>query len=462
MNRRELFKRGLALGGGAALLSAGPTWAQTAPADYKALVCVFLFGGNDSDSMIVPNDDARFQQQMNVRAALMKKRAEYLPLSGVGYALHPNLVELMPIWEQGALTTVFNVGPLDAPLTKAEVLAKSRALPQGLFSHSTQQDLWSTSTTNQAASADRSGWGARLSDAMQSDRVMVVGDSARFAEGGARASLTLPETPGVFFGAASEYSADPPRAARNAALRSLLALADGNTIAQGFAGLQKNALESSSALAAILARTPQTPNSPDAALSAPFNNLTFKNDSDLSRQLYQVAKLINNRATVGGTRHVYFVSLGGFDTHAGQLGRHDNLMRTLSFALKGFYGAMEAIGMRDRVTTFTMSDFGRSLKANSTSGTDHGWGGHQLVLGGAVAGGLVYGRYPDLTLGGVDDFGSGATAQGRWLPTISVDQYGATLAKWFGLADSVMPSVFPNINNFSQANSLRDLGFMRT
>jgi uncharacterized protein (DUF1501 family) len=418
--------------------------------------------GNDSDSMIVPNDDARFQQQMNVRAALMKKRAEYLPLSGVGYALHPNLVELMPIWEQGALTTVFNVGPLDAPLTKAEVLAKSRALPQGLFSHSTQQDLWSTSTTNQAASADRSGWGARLSDAMQSDRVMVVGDSARFAEGGARASLTLPETPGVFFGAASEYSADPPRAARNAALRSLLALADGNTIAQGFAGLQKNALESSSALAAILARTPQTPNSPDAALSAPFNNLTFKNDSDLSRQLYQVAKLINNRATVGGTRHVYFVSLGGFDTHAGQLGRHDNLMRTLSFALKGFYGAMEAIGMRDRVTTFTMSDFGRSLKANSTSGTDHGWGGHQLVLGGAVAGGLVYGRYPDLTLGGVDDFGSGATAQGRWLPTISVDQYGATLAKWFGLADSVMPSVFPNINNFSQANSLRDLGFMRT
>jgi uncharacterized protein (DUF1501 family) len=174
-----------------------------------------------------------------------------------------------------------------------------------------------------------------------------------------------------------------------------------------------------------------------------------------------VAKLINNRAAVGGTRHIYFVSLGGFDTHAGQLGRHDNLMRTLSFALKGFQGAMDAIGMRDRVTTFTMSDFGRSLKANSTSGTDHGWGGHQLVLGGAVIGKRLYGRYPDLTLGGTNDFGSGVTAQGRWLPTTSVDQYGATLAKWFGLAGSLMQGVFPNINNFGQAATPRDLGFLK-
>lgn len=460
MNRRELLKRGLAIGGGATLISTAPSFAQT-PNDFKALVCVFLFGGHDSDAMIVPNDDARFQQQMNVRAALMKKRAEYLPLGATGYALHPNLAELMPVWEKGVMTNVFNVGPLDRPLTKAEVLARSRVLPQGLFSHSTQQDLWSTSSVNQSASADRSGWGARLVDSMQSDRVMVLGDSSRFAEGGTRASLTLPETPGVFFGATSEFSADPPRAARNAALRSLLTMADNNTIAQSFAGLQKNVLESSSALAAILARTPQTPNSPDAALNAPFNNLTFKNDSDLSRQLYQVAKLINNRAAVGGTRHVYFVSLGGFDTHAGQLGRHDNLMRTLSFALKGFFGAMEAIGMSNQVTTFTMSDFGRSLKANSTSGTDHGWGGHLLVLGGAVAGSRLYGKYPDLNLGGADDFGSGTTAQGRWLPTTSVDQYGATLAKWFGLAESLMPAVFPNINNFGQAATPRDLGFIK-
>jgi uncharacterized protein (DUF1501 family) len=138
MNRRELFRRGLALGGGATLFSAAPSFAQTNPGDYKALVCVFLFGGHDSDAMIVPNDDVRFQQHANVRAALMKKRAEYLPLTGTGYALHPNLIELMPAWEQGALTAVFNVGPLDAPLTKAEVPAKSRALPQGrsLIPHS--------------------------------------------------------------------------------------------------------------------------------------------------------------------------------------------------------------------------------------------------------------------------------------------------------------------------------------
>ncbi len=242
---------------------------------------------------------------------------------------------------------------------------------------------------------------------------------------------------------------------RRAMLDTMANRLSGNRLVDAFAGIQKTALFRSSTIGPLLGIAPD--NTPGEPLNTVFGNLTGVYDTSLAEQLYQVAKLIENRGVVGGNRHVYVVSIDGFDTHGDQLARQAENFDELGPALAAFQAAMAQLGVENEVTTFTLSDFGRTLKPNSSGGTDHGWGSHHIVLGGAVRGGLAYGNYPSLQLGGTDDFGVNSWEwQGRWIPSQSVDQYVATLAAWMGLSDIQLDAMLPNLTHFP----VRNLGFI--
>ena len=474
--RRRFLGRGLAgtaaaFGAGSLanlLLAARPAYA----ADYKALVCVFLYGGNDGMNMITPRDSARHAQYAGVRGALALPQASLLALDGVNYGLHPAMTALQPAWTAGQLAPVFNVGPLFKPLTKAQLRSlpsSDPAIPDNLFSHSDQQILWETGS---ADSLTRTGWGGRASDTLQTaNPVISVGGNGRFGLSALQAPLVLP-APGSFFGAHG-FSADDlkwaPNAARKSALDALYsqAAADavGNDMIDGYSRQQRDAFEVSARLGGVVGALPGDALSA-AGIDAAFATLTVdrKIANPLAKQLYQVAKLVANNATVRGNRQIFFAQLGGFDTHGQQIGvdalsgHHAGLMKTLADALAAFNTAMNNLGLGQQVTSFTQSDFGRTLKPNNSSGTDHAWGNQHLVLGGAVKGGATYGRYPELVLGGADDVGVDAwELQGRWIPSTSVDQYAATLLRWFGANEGQLDQVLPNLANFGTA---RGLGFV--
>ena len=470
--RRWLQASGLAggtLGAGALanlLLAPRPVYA----ANYKALVCVFLYGGNDGLNMIVPTDTSRHTQYRNVRQALAIPQASLVPLAGSNYGLHPAMAALKPAWDEGRLAPVFNVGPLAAPLTKAALRAapaNSSLIPDNLFSHSDQQILWETGS---ADSLTRTGWGGRAADTLATvNPVISVGGNGRFGLSALNAPLVLPES-GATFGTYELSSADnrlnyPPIAARAAALRALYSQAQDNDLADVYARMQRDAFTVSDRLGALVKTQPGDA-SAVAGIDAAFASLTTNKvvAPGLARQLYQAAKLIAGNATVQGTQQIFFAQLGGFDTHGNQVatsatdGEHARLLKGVGDALAAFYNAMKNIGLGDAVTTFTQSDFGRTFRPNNSSGTDHAWGNQHLVLGGAVRGAATYGAYPDLVLGGNDDVGvDDWELQGRWIPTTAVDQYAATLLGWFGASDSQLDAILPNLANFG-AN--RKLGFL--
>jgi uncharacterized protein (DUF1501 family) len=474
--RRRFLGRGLA--GTAAAFGAGSLanlLLATRPAfaaDYKALVCVFLYGGNDGMNMITPSDAARHAQYAGVRGALALPQANLVALSGVNYGLHPAMTALQPAWTAGQLAPVFNVGPLAKPLTKAQfrnLPSSDPAIPDNLFSHSDQQILWETGS---ADSLTRTGWGGRASDTLQTaNPVISVGGNGRFGLSALQAPLVLP-APGSFFGAHGFSANDlkwAPNAARKNALDALYAQAAadaaGNDMIDGYSRQQRDAFEVSARLGGVVEALPGDALSA-SGIDAAFKSLTVdrKIANPLARQLYQVAKLVANNATVRGNRQIFFAQLGGFDTHGQQIGadavsgHHAGLMKTLADALAAFNTAMNNLGLGPQVTSFTQSDFGRTLKPNNSSGTDHAWGNQHLVLGGAVKGGATYGRYPELVLGGVDDVGVDAwELQGRWIPSTSVDQYAATLLRWFGANEGQLDQVLPNLVNFGTA---RGLGFV--
>jgi len=475
MNRREWLVRssaGLAgaLGTGhlANLMLASTASAQST--GYKALVCIFLYGGNDGLNTIVPTDAARHNQYKAVRGSLHLPLAKLLPLSGVSYGLHPALAGLSPAWADGKLAPVFNVGTLYKPLTKAEFRAtpaSSDLLPDNLFSHSDQQNLWENGTTN---TLTRTGWGGRASVALNTaNPVISVGGSARFGLSEAQSPLVLPETPGDVFGSYNLQPADlsyAPNAARKKAIDAMYAERQPLDLGNAFTAAQRNAFSVSDRLGALVKVKPGS-DAAFAAIDAAFASLR-KADGTLTtgmaKQLYQIAKMVFRRDTVQGSRQVFFAQMGGFDTHGNQLvtgapteGEHARLLKQLGDALGAFYAAMKAIGMSESVTAFTQSDFGRTFTPNNSTGTDHAWGNQHLVVGGAVKGGTTYGTYPDLTLGGPDDVGVDAwERQGRWIPTTSVDQYAATLLSWFGVNDTQLLGVLPNLKNFSS----KKLGFV--
>ena len=420
--------------------------AQTQP-DYKALVCVFLFGGNDGNNTLIPLDAAGYGQYAAIRPAtsgINLPQASLLPIQPIDsaspFGLHPSLPDLQTLFNQNRMAILANVGTLLQPTTQAQYAAGLR--PLSLYSHADQQAQWQSAVSSAASGT---GWGGRIADkvapmnAASGFPVVTSLDGAVLFTSGASASpLSIPAT-GSF--ALSGYNASAAASARMNAVRQLLAQASGNALVDGASDIGAQALDLSATVSPILANANST-------IAPLFTNLK----TSTANQLYQVAKLIEARAATGAARQIFFVQLGSFDTHGDQLNRQQNLFEELSPALKAFYDATVALGIASQVTTFTLSDFGRTLQPASGGGTDHAWGSHHFIIGGAVQGGKIYGRYPQLALGGPDD----AEKEGRWLPSCSVDQYGATLARWFGVATTDLDSVFSNLASFSTT----DLGFM--
>ncbi|MBL0140836.1 MAG: DUF1501 domain-containing protein [Betaproteobacteria bacterium] len=420
--------------------------AQAAPADYKALVCVFLFGGMDGNSVVIPIDGAGYARYSAVRpesSGVNIAQAQLLPVqpsgSGVPYGLHPELSEIQPLFGAGKLAILANVGTLNAPTTRANYASLR---PDNLFSHSDQQTQWQSAESSKAS---RTGWGGRLADSMTTANgaqafpvITSIAGTSLFTTGNATSPLALPATGGL---ALQGFNNTAVSNARLAAMQALLAADRDNLYTKAAGDITSQALSLSAVVNPILTAN----NSQVATL---FQGQT----SSLSQQLLQVAKLIEARAQTGARRQVFFVSLGGFDTHTNELATLTTLLGQLSPALKAFYDATVMLGVSNQVTTFTLSDFGRTFMPASGGGSDHAWGNHHFILGGAVRGGSLYGSYPVLERAGPDDVDS----EGRWIPTTAVDQYGATLARWFGASSVDLATIFPNLSRFPAS----DLGFL--
>jgi uncharacterized protein (DUF1501 family) len=432
------------LGAGAALsrFSLMNALAQSAP-DYKAMVCVFLFGGNDGNNLIVPNSAAGYAQYQRIRSNLAIPQGQLLPVTALtgntSYGLHPAMTELQQLFLQKKLAVVANVGTLVRPLTRAQYQGPAAQVPSNLFSHSDQQSEWQTAVPQ---GNGKSGWGGRLADAVAvlnpangfPTAVSVAGNSM-FLNGQTTVPTTIaPGSVSSLLGSDGSNAAN----ARDAAFQQILALDNGVTLMAAEGQITGRGLHIAQVLQSVLsgATTLQT---------------TFPNSS-LGQELQQVARVMQARTALGMNRQIFFCSLGGFDTHTNQLPDQDNLFQQLSEAMGAFYNATVELGIASKVTTFTESDFGRTFQPSSGGGTDHAWGSHHIVMGGAVAGGDVYGSFPTLALGGPDD----ANDRGIWIPSTAIDQYGATLATWFGLGAGQLPTVFPNLANFTKTN----LGFV--
>ena len=456
------------LGSLANLLTLKPAHA----ADYKALVCVFLYGGNDGNNTIVPTDATRHGQYAAIRKGLALPRTSLVGLAGSDYGLHPSLAALQPLWAAGRMAPVFNVGPLYQPVSKTELRAAgagSPLVPDNLFSHSDQQLLWESSQTK---ATERTGWGGRACETLATAMpVISLAGNPRFGIGPLKVPLVLPE-PGEDFGAMTLRDADiadwPVLAQRRAAVEALYAAGQDSDLAEAFARQQREAFEVSARLGDLIKHEPGASGagaSSYAAIDAAFASLWSASagnfTSRLAAQLYQAAKLIASNATVQGNRQIYFAQMDGFDTHGNQIagnaltGEHADLLKQLGDSLAAFHTALDALGLAGQVTTFTQSDFGRTLLPNNSSGSDHGWGNHHLVMGGAVRGGTTYGRYPELALGGPDDIGVDAwERQGRWIPSTGVDQYAATLLGWFGASAPQLGAILPNLSRYGSTPSL--------
>jgi uncharacterized protein (DUF1501 family) len=451
-SRRAFLERCTALGAGelaarlvpiGALAMAGTATAQSSQ-DYKALVCVFLFGGVDGNNLVIPMDTVGYGQYAAVRPVasnLNLAQSDLLPVQPASlatpYGLHPKLVELQSLFAQKKLAVIANVGTLNAPTTKATY---TTLRPDSLFSHADQQAQWQSAVSNAVSGT---GWGGRIADQLGSTYgsfpvVTSVAGATLFIAGNSSSPLAVPATGGL---ALQGYNGTAASSARLAALQALLATDDPNRYVQAAGAIGSKAISLSANVNPVLT-------SASSAAAPAFANLT----STIAQQFLQVAKMIEGRAQTGARRQIFFVSLGSFDTHNNELNTLDSLLGDLSPALKAFHDATVALGVENQVTTFTLSDFGRTFQPASGGGTDHAWGNHHWVMGGAVRGGDMYGRYPTLVLTGPDD----AESEGRWIPTTSVDQYGATLAKWFGLSPQQVASVFPNIALFPTS----DLGFL--
>jgi uncharacterized protein (DUF1501 family) len=428
-------------------LTLSSTLAHAAGEDYRALVCVFLFGGNDGNNTIIPASGGDYAAYSAIRRDVAIPAQNLVPLASAAgdtaYGLHPQLAPLGDIWDGGAMAVLLNVGTLAEPTTKSTYSTGRISKPDGLFSHYDQQAQWQgTGPVTQI----RSGWGGRIADRLTGEisqtsvpmMISVAGDSL-YATGNVTNAIAIPST-GSFTLTGSTNSA--AGFARRAALDRLFAVDRDSMLVKGAGDVIARALENSAIIDQIIT-------SNDASA---IQGLFDGQDNDFARQMLQVAKLIEARTSLGARRQIFFVSLQGFDTHFAQVGAQSSLFAQLAPALKAFYDATVVLGVASNVTTFTLSDFGRTFQPNSSGGTDHGWGSHHFIIGGAVRGRQFYGSYPILALDGPDDAGK----EGCWIPTVSVDQYAATLATWFGVPASDLPLVVPNIGRFAGAN----LGFM--
>ena len=430
---------------------------------YKALVCVFLAGGNDCNSTIVPVSTADYDQYAGIRGNLALPKDDLLPLSpksysdGVDYGLHPNLTGLKSLFDQEKVAILANVGTLVAPTTREQYLAGSVEVPAQLFSHSDQSVQWQSSVSDQPFTT---GWGGRVADLLQTlnqnaevSMSISLGGTNSFQVGTDTTQYAVDTDGSISFqGYGTNYAnalnEDGTYKNTNAGRRlkaflDIMNLEPANLMQRAFAGKVNRAYENDRLLTAALA---------DVNITTPFP------DSNAADQLKMVAQLIAAHDKLSQQRQIFFVEVRGYDTHADQVAAHGDLMTELGEALKAFYDATVEIGEENHVTTFTSSDFGRTYTPNGgaeTAGADHAWGSHAFIMGGCVQGGDVYGKFPELVIDGPDDVNGD---RGRWIPSTSVDEYSATLAKWFGVADGDMDTVFPNLHRFDN----RDLGFFKT
>jgi uncharacterized protein (DUF1501 family) len=413
--------------------------------DFRALVCLFLNGGNDTNNVIVPRDTSAYNAYATARGALAVNRDTLLdinPLSGDGrsWGMHPSLASVRDLFVGGQMAVLANVGTLLYPTTREQYRAGTVPVPPQLFSHSDQSVQWQSSVADQAF---QTGWGGRLADLTNAFNennqisMNITLDGKNSFQVGRDIVQYAVRSEGPLNLWWHDYDGDNSLEARLSAMRDVQGIEHENLMRTAFGQATDRAMENSDLLGGIL----------DAA--APLQT-TFP-DTDLGGQLGMIARLIGVREQLGLKRQVFFARLGGWDLHDSQVGAHEELLSELSDAMKAFHDATVELQVPNDVTTFTASDFGRTLVTNG-DGSDHGWGSHHFVMGGAVRGGEFYGNMPDLSVGGPDD-----TNNGRWIPTVSVDEYNATLAKWFGVSDSDLPVILPNIGRFAQP----DLGFMQ-
>jgi uncharacterized protein (DUF1501 family) len=408
---------------------------------YKALVCIFMFGGNDSNNMLVPID-SRYTQYLQSRSVLALPQSQLLPLQVNGqsiYGLHPNMPEMQGYFNnQKALAILANVGTLVQPTTQAEFNASTN-LPENLFSHSDQQNQWQSA---QLAGTPASGWAGKVADNVQTFNasaqfppILSISGSPVFCTGITTRPFSMdPGNPPGLDG----FDTSTVSQARYAATQQLLTFDSGLSMVQAANAVTGQAVKFATVLSSALKSIPPL--------------MTQFPGSYLGQQLQQVAQVISARSALGVQRQIFFCSVGGFDTHSDQLPQQVALLSDVSKSMSSFYQATQELGVANQVTQFTLSEFSRTMEPGSSGGSDHAWGSHQMILGGAVQGNAIYGTFPTLALGGPND----ADQNGRWIPTTALDQYAATLATWFGVSAANLPSIFSNLTNFPTSN----LGFL--
>ncbi|HEX2749690.1 MAG TPA: DUF1501 domain-containing protein [Verrucomicrobiales bacterium] len=492
LSRRNFIQRatGLTIGAGVAntlfdLRLVNTALAQSGGSypDYKALVCIFLSGGNDGNNLVIPYDTAGYQAYAGIRGprlALWKDQASIpvdpnnpnvyygLPLNAGGSggeegAVHSAMPEVQTLFNAGKLAFVRNVGVLTEPLTRTEYRNGTKKKPPQLFSHNDQVSQWQTSVPDQIS---RTGWGGRTMDRVRADfaqqgipvgnismsvslagsNTWEVGDHVNQFQVSTGGIVSFTNYTGARKTLIDKILRDPSQGG-DATLnseRKNLSLLD-------FRDVNERALLNGSSLSAALASLPP------ATTTAINNAFAPTGNSSIGQQLKMIARIIASRNTLGMKRQIFFCSVGGYDTHGDQPVAHANLLAAVSKAMKALYDATASteLNIADKVTSFTAADFGRTCKSNGL-GSDHAWGNHHMVCGGGVAGGRLYGSFPTFQLGGPSDTDNGSGSTGRWIPTTSVDEYSATLSRWFGVTEASLDTIFPNLRRFPN----RNLGFM--
>jgi uncharacterized protein (DUF1501 family) len=447
-SRREFLRRAGAFSamGAAApwalnLAASAAASAQTASEDYRALVCVFMYGGNDNHNTVVPYDQATYDQYAAIRTTIALPRAdlaatEIVPANawtgGRQMALHPALAPLKTLFDNGHLAVAMNLGTLTREGTTLADYKAGRGLPPKLFSHNDQQSVWQSSLAEGAAT----GWGGRMADLLAASN----GDAVTFTSISAAGNAVFMSGKDVVQyqvsgGGSIQINPVFGSAASTDAVKRLMQRTSTHLFEEDHAVIARRSIAADAKVRAALTGIAE-PTFPATGLGA---------------QLKIVARLIAARQALGVKRQVFFVSQGGFDNHDDLIEKHPELLGNVAGAMSDFYAATVAMGVQNLVTTFTGADFGRTL-ANNGDGSDHGWGSHHVVMGGAVKPRTWVGALPAMSVSeGADNVGGG-----RLLPAIGVDQHGATLARWMGVPEDKMSTVFPNIGNYTT----RDLGFL--
>lgn len=426
--------------------------------DYKALVCVFLYGGNDYANSVVTYDDASHSRYSAIRGSIALPKASLAatllnpttPLpDGRQYALHPAMTGMAGLFNSGKAAVQLNVGPLVVPLTRAQYNSPDRntyPIPPKLFSHNDQQSVWQSSSPE----GSTVGWGGNIGDlalssngnslfsciSVTGNAVFLSGDSALQYQVSTNGAVAINGVKNNVYGSS----------AVRGALSALIQQPSGHVLENEYTRVTSRAVTSESKIT--------------SALSGTTLGTAFPTNNSLADQLKMVARLIGSRNALGSKRQVFMVSLGGFDLHDNLIAQQPGLMQRVSEAMTAFYNATVELGVADKVTAFTASDFGRTLSSNG-DGSDHGWGSHHLMVGGAVKGKAFYGKAPPVSITNTADANDQwHVGQGRLLPSTSVDQYVATLASWFGVSNSELAGVLPNLSHFGGADYPTNLGFM--